>query len=161
MSAPRADRPHMPGYGLASESEGRLLSFEWAEERLAAARNYFVATTRPDGRPHVMPVWAVWLDAAVWFNTGGESRKSRNLAANSACAVSIEGADESVIVEGDAERVSDADDFARFVEAYRAKYDWSLAESKDPTFVVRPRVVFGMIEAADQFTKTATRWRFA
>ena len=161
MAEPKIDRPHMPGYGLASEAEGELLPWTWAAERLTRCRNYFVATVRPDGRPHSMPVWGVWLDDAFWFNTAGSSRKAQNLLADPRCVVSTEGADECTIVEGSAERVTDPTAFARFVEVYRAKYEWSLAESKDPTFVVRPDVVFGFIEAADQFPRTATRWRFA
>ena len=160
MSEPRADRPQMPGYGLARVSDGELLPWGWGAERLERARNYFVSTTRPDGRPHTMPVWGVWLDDAFWFNTGSESRKVRNLAANAQCVITTEGADECAIVEGAARRVTAAGDLARFVDAYRSKYDWSLAESTEPTFVVRPRVVFGFIEAAEQFLRTATRWSF-
>lgn len=160
MSAPRADRPQMPGYGLASVSDGELLSWSWGVERLERSRNYFVSTTRPDGRPHAMPVWGVWLDDAFWFNTGSASRKVRNLAANAHCVITIEGADECAIVEGEAQRVTDPSELAGFVEAYRAKYDWSLAETTQPTFVVRPRVAFGFIEAAAQFIRTATRWSF-
>lgn len=160
MSEPRADRPQMPGYQLASVSDGELLPWSWVVERLERSRNYFISTTRPDGRPHSMPVWGVWLNDAFWFNTGSRSRKVRNLATNAQCVITTEGADECAIVEGEAQRVTDAGDLARFVDAYRAKYDWSLAESADPTFVVRPRVVFGFVEAADRFAKTATRWRF-
>ena len=160
MTEPKADRPHMPAYGLASESDGELFPWSWAVERLTRCRNYFVATVRPDGRPHSMPVWGVWLDDAFWFNTGGGSRKAKNLAANARCVVTTEGADECTILEGEAERVTDSAEIARFVEVYRAKYDWSLAESDDPTFVVHPRVAFGFVEAAEHFTKTATRWSF-
>jgi hypothetical protein len=50
----------MPGYGIAGPEEGSgLLHWSWAAERLAAARNYWVATVWPHGRPHVMPVWGM------------------------------------------------------------------------------------------------------
>ena len=59
---PRASRPDMPGYGILAAEAGRgLLPWSWAAERLAKARTYWLATTRPDGRPHAMPVWGVWL----------------------------------------------------------------------------------------------------
>ena len=160
MSEPRADRPEMPDYGLSSASEGELRPWSWAVERLVASRNYFVSTVRPDGRPHAMPVWGVWFDDVLWFNTSPSSRKTRNLAENSGCVITTEGADECVILEGTAARVRDAAELARFVGLYKDKYDWNLAESTDATFEVRPRVVFGFVEAADQFAKTATRWRF-
>lgn len=80
---PRASRPHMPGYGILAADQGSgLLPWSWASERLAEAHNYFVATTRPDGRPHVMPVWGLWLDDTFYFSTGRESRKARNLEGN-------------------------------------------------------------------------------
>ena len=57
MTQPKASRPHMPGYGILDANSGKgLLPWSWATERLAKARNYWVATTRPDGNPHAMPV---------------------------------------------------------------------------------------------------------
>jgi hypothetical protein len=57
MSQPRASRPYMPDNGVVGPAEGRgLLPWSWAEERLIASHNYWVATVWPDGRPHVMPV---------------------------------------------------------------------------------------------------------
>ena len=50
---PKADRPFMPGYGISEASEG-ILPWSWAEERLANSRNYYLATARRDGRPHLM-----------------------------------------------------------------------------------------------------------
>ena len=51
-------RPYAPGYGIPSGSKG-LLPWGFAEERMAAAQNYWVATVRPDGRPHLTPAWGV------------------------------------------------------------------------------------------------------
>ncbi|HEU4760074.1 MAG TPA: pyridoxamine 5'-phosphate oxidase family protein, partial [Dehalococcoidia bacterium] len=68
MPDPMVSRPHMPGYGISEDDEG-LLPWAWAEERLAKSHNYWVATARPDGRPHAMPVWAVWLDDRLYFST--------------------------------------------------------------------------------------------
>jgi nitroimidazol reductase NimA-like FMN-containing flavoprotein (pyridoxamine 5'-phosphate oxidase superfamily) len=151
----------MPGYGIAEASGGKgLLPWSWALERLNDAHNYFVATARPDGRPHVMPVWGVWLDDAFFFSTGTTSRKARNLATNAHCVVTTERADESVIVEGVAEEVEDEAALTRFKEVYHEKYDWEIDTSAGGIYAVRARVAFGFIEAADNFTKTATRWVF-
>jgi len=57
-------RPHIPGYGIPTHTEG-LLPWSFALERLEKARNYWVATTRPDGRPHTVPVWGVLVDGVV------------------------------------------------------------------------------------------------
>ena len=59
-------RPHIPGYGIPTHTEG-LLPWSFALERLEKARNYWVATTRPDGRPHTVPVWGVLVDGVGGF----------------------------------------------------------------------------------------------
>jgi hypothetical protein len=158
---PRSGRPHMPGYGIADAEAGDgLLPWSWAEERLTAAHNYFVATMRPDGAPHVMAVWGVWLDGVFVFSTGRQSRKARNLAADKRCTVCTERADEVVIVEGAAEEMTHPELLVPFAAAYKAKYDWELDPGLGPIFAVRPRRAFGFIEHSDRFTGTATRWLF-
>ncbi len=158
--APIASRPHMPGYGLQPENGGEgLLQWDWAEERLVASHNYWIATARPDGRPHLMPVWGVWRAAALWFSTGADSLKARNLASEPRCSASTERGDEAVIVEGTVTLVSDASVLAAVYEAYGAKYNWPM--DGEPFHVLWPRLVFGFIEHADKFSSTATRWTFA
>src|SRR5215813_2271687 len=92
----KISRPNMPDYGILPPDEGAgLLPWEWAAEPLSVSHNYLLATTRPDGRPHVMPVWGLWLDGAFYFSAGRQSRKARNLIANPNCVVSTERADEA------------------------------------------------------------------
>jgi hypothetical protein len=55
------------------------MPWTWAEERLGESHNYWIATSRPDGRPHLMVIWGLWLDGVFYFSTGGQSRKARNL----------------------------------------------------------------------------------
>ena len=84
-------------------NEGRgLLDWSWAEERLRGRYIWWLATTRPDGRPHLMPVWAVWVGDGVGFSTGADSRKAKNLAHNPFVTIVPERGVESVIVEGEA-----------------------------------------------------------
>ena len=153
----------MPGYGIAQDDQG-LLSWEWAAERLARARNYWVATTRPDGGPHVMAVWGLWLDNTFLFSSGAQSRKVRNIARDPRCVITTEGADEAVIVEGIAETMDDAQVVRRFIDEYKTKYNWEMTGDEGPLMVVRPRVAFAFIGTDDNpaggFTQTATRWRF-
>src|SRR5881296_1956739 len=104
---PKTTRPHIPGYGLPKSKKG-LLPWKWADDRLRKSRQYWIATTRPDGRPHVMIIWALWLDGMLYFSTGKESRKARNLAANPNVVVHVESpSGEIVILEGRAEEMSD------------------------------------------------------
>lgn len=157
MPDPEAGRPYMPGYGISEGEEG-LLPWSWAAERLERSHNYWVVTVRPDGRPHAVPVWGVWLDDRFFFSTARTSRKASNLAGNRNCVVCTEQATEAVIVEGEAE-VIDAPDFLRPVwEAYNAKYGWDL--SGESMFAVSPRTAFAFIERPEEFESAATRWRF-
>lgn len=157
---PTASRPHMPGYALLPADQGRgLLPWSWGVERLVRSRNYWVSTVAPPGRPHCMPVWGIWHDDTLWFSTGTDSRKARNLAANPACVVTTESAEEAVIVEGRAERLPVADAPATLAADYAAKYGMGYPDDSD-VFAVRPVRAFGLIESAEEFTGSATRWEF-
>jgi general stress protein 26 len=158
-AAIHAGRPNIPGYGIVGEKEGAgLLPWSWAEERLSGAHNYWLATTRPDTRPHVMPVWGLWWEGAFYFSTGDNTVKARNLAANPYCVVCPDLGAEAVILEGAVELIHASPGLERLWEAYRKKYDWDVKGS--PFYAVRPRTVFGFIEKDQLFTKTATRWLF-
>src|SRR5579859_2143003 len=98
MSEPRANRPNLPGYGIATD--GELLPWSWARERLARTRNYFIATTCPDGRPHLSVIWGLFLDDEFLFSTGRQSRKGKNLAQNPRCSIAPGDADEAVLLDG-------------------------------------------------------------
>ena len=161
---PPADRPVMPGYGILPAAQGAgLLPWAEAERRLTVAHDYWLATVRPDGRPHVMPVWGVWLDGCVWFSSGLRSRKARNLAVEPRCTVTTDDARNPVVVEGTAERLVDAAAIAAFVAAVNTKYDATMTvEFQDPdvngTYCVRPSRMFAI--SGDDFVGSPTRWRF-
>jgi PPOX class probable F420-dependent enzyme len=157
---PAAGRPFMPGYGLSPAADG-LLPWSWATRRLERAHNYWLATRRADGAPHLAAVWGVWRDRAFAFSTGGRSRKARNLTADPRCVVTPEGAEESVVVEGVAEPVTDPAELEALLAAYTAKYGGGFPDPvANPVFTVRPRVVFGIVEREAEFATAATRWAF-
>ena len=115
---PRASRPRFRDYGISGEAEG-MLTWEWAVERLARARNYWVCTVSRDGRPHAMPVWGLWFGGAVVFGTNPASQKGRNLERDPRVVVHLESGEEAVILEG-AVAPAPADD--RVLDAYEEKY---------------------------------------
>jgi len=156
---PKADRPFAPGYGIVGAEDGKgLLAWAWVGRKMNDCRTFWVATIHASqGRPHVMPVWGVWLDDAFFFSTGRKSRKGQNLAANSACTVANDNGEEAVIVEGFAEEVKDAAVLERFAAAYVKKYKMDPRSMGEPIFIVRPKTVFGLIEKS--FPKSATRWK--
>lgn len=144
----------MPGYGLPSAKEG-LLPWEWAEQRLGPARQYWLATARPDGRPHLMPVWGVWCQWAAWFSTGTRSVKAVNLASRPECSLAVQDGPRSVVVEGVAERLAVPPEV---IEAYNAKYGMGVPPD-EPVYRLVPRVAFGLSEIEQEFQQ-ATRWQF-
>jgi Pyridoxamine 5'-phosphate oxidase len=159
---PEAERPGIvEGYGISSDEAG-LLPWSYVDERMEGSRNYWIGTTRPDGRPHAAPVWGVWLDGAFYFGTDRRSRKGRNLRANPEMVVHLESGDDCVILEGVAEEVGDRSLRRRVGEVYAAKYGIdALGDAGDggpPMYGLRPRVAFAWTES--NFPETATRWRF-
>jgi hypothetical protein len=155
--APVRSRPFMPGYDMMFRKDKASLSWKWAADRLSEAHNYFLSTTRPDGRPHVMPIWGVWLDNQFYFSTGRQSRKSKNLSQNPRCVVCPENASGAVILEGTAKKIRSGSLLRKLLAAYRRKYGSDIGDAKDPIYEVRPQVIFGIAENAEG---NPTRWRF-
>jgi hypothetical protein len=137
-----------------------------------APRSWWLASVRPDGRPHATAVGALWVDGALYFTTGATTRKGRNLAANPYCVItaSLEGLD--LVVEGTAARVTDQPTLHRVAERYAAQgwpakvSDGALtAEYSAPSagpppwnlYTVTPTTAFGVATAEPW---GATRWQF-
>ena len=146
---------------------------EWAQVRdiLQEAEVFWITTVRPDSRPHVTPLLAIWLDDALHFCTGVEERKAINLQGNPHCVLTTgcntfsEGFD--LVVEGDAVQVGDDAALHRLADAYEAKYGsgWRFAvrdglfhNDGGPAVVYRvaPAAIFGF--GKGRFSQT--HWRF-
>lgn len=100
-------------------------------DRLATERNIWLATVRPDGRPHLVAIWFVWAEDALWFATGADSTKVRNIATQPRVMLSFEDGDDSAVAAGTATRVPLPFPIA-VVEAFIAKFDWDIASGIDP-----------------------------
>jgi hypothetical protein len=155
-SGPTASRPHIPEYGVPQSEEG-MLPWSYVTGRLEQSPNYWVCTTRPDGRPHAVPVWGVYVDGTLYISGGPQVRWVRNLEQNRAIAVHLEDGTEAVILEGVGDRLtSDSIDpglLKRLGDAYQAKYE---TEFGLPVWAVRPRLVL----AWTKFPADCTRWSF-
>lgn len=120
---PTSARPTFPdGYGVPEGRDG-LLAWEQVEARLVAARHYWLSSVRPDGRPHSVPRWGVWLDGRFWYDGAPSTRHTRNVEQNPAVTLTLESGTEVVIVEGESHATrADPDGLgARLSEAF-AKY---------------------------------------
>lgn len=165
MSEPTASRPHWPDYAaVAKDTTAGLKPWSWALERLEKSHNYWIATSRADGRPHLMLVWGVWWEGAFWFSTGPNTRKAKNIAAHNHCCIGTDRADEAVIVEGIPEVITDRALWKRLAAVYNAKYGGDveplLMSSGGNVYRVRPQTAFGQDEHAENFAESVTRWQF-
>jgi len=149
VSEPTARRPSFPGYGIPDDPEG-MMPWAWADERLAAARNYWLATVGP----HASPVWGLWRGGELLFSCGADSRKARMLARDPHLVVHLESGDEVVIVEGVAVPTAATESD---VEAYDRKYAFK-PEAGDGWYRVVPRRVLAWRE--QDYPRSATRFDF-
>src|SRR5262250_713575 len=119
MSEPKASRPYWPdALQNAPDATTGLKPWRWAVERLENSHNYWIATSMPEGNPHLMIVWGIWLEEAFWFSTGPRTRKAKNIAANPRCVIGTEKADEAIIVEGSVSEIKDRAVWKRFAGIY-------------------------------------------
>jgi hypothetical protein len=147
-----------------------------AVEQIIAADTFWLSTVRPDGRPHVTPLITIWHDDAIWFVTGPEERKARNLAENPACLLTTGRSDLiagalDIVLEGQAELVTDDAELEPVATAIAIKYPsgpWDFvvrdgafsdrtAGERVLAFRVRPVRGLGF-RKGDEFSQTT--WRF-
>lgn len=136
-------------------------------------RSYWLATTRPDGRPHLAGVGALWVGGKFYFTSGERTRKSRNLAANPNCVISVSLSSLDIVVEGAAHEVADEATLKRLANMYvaqgwpaKASHGAITAEFSAPSAGPPPWRLYEMIPSTAFGVATAepngaTRWRFA
>ena len=158
---PRADHPDIPAaYGVAGTTE--LVDWSHVEERLRTDRVYWIATIDPNARPRVRPVSGLYLDGVIYLGGSTDSRWVRDTVANSSVSVHLDGPDDVVIIEGDAEvpAAIAADVAVRLAAVSNAKfpdYPMSAGDFSGPGQVaIRPRKVIAWTD----FARNPTRFRF-
>jgi PPOX class probable F420-dependent enzyme len=97
-----------------------------ARQKLETAHNIWLATVRPDGRPHLAPVWFAWCAGKLYICTEPASVKARNIQANARVVLALEDGDSPVICEGTAAPIS-APWPREVIDVYRLKYDWDIS----------------------------------
>lgn len=154
----------------ATFSDPAATATSWSDTRdvLEAAELFWIATVRADGRPHMTPLVAVWLDDALHFCTGDVEQKAVNLRANehvilmTGCNRWDGGLD--VVVEGQAVRVTDRRSLERLAEAWSHKWDGRWEYEPDDggfkgdgvlVFKVQPTKVFAFAKGSFSHTRHA------
>lgn len=110
------------GYGV--EQAEAWVAWDVIEEALRDSLHYWLSTTRPDGRPHVVPRWGVWLDGVFFYDGSPETLHVRNLTKNPNCVLHLEDGWKATIVEGQslASDPIDVELGERLVAEYARKY---------------------------------------
>lgn len=133
---------------------------------------FFIGTVRPEGMPHAAGLGAVWADDTLWFVTGPRTRKARNLAVNPACTISARLPGIDVVLEGTAERVTDADALERLASQYRESgwpaqvegdaftAPYSAPSAGPPPWHLYRVMLSTAFGVATEEPYGATRWRF-
>ncbi len=154
---------------------------DWSRARALLANQggaevtHFLSTTRPDGRPHVTGVGALWSEGDLFIVSGDRTRKSKNLAANPACSIAVRLPGMDVILEGTASRVTDPQTLERAAALYRqvgwpAEVDaaaqaftapYSAPSAGPPPWQLYRFVFHTAFAVASAEPHGATRWRFA
>ena len=161
-------------------------SWEFARERLAnpeTPRTSWLATTRPNGRPHLMPVIAFWIDGALHIVAGERTRKARDLLADGRCVIGMSSTtlpSIDLVVEGRADRLTDHG-AVRHIAEYLGEHNWPLEAAGDKVYgpnaptagpppytifrIVPLRVfglpgMFGMDQVEPSDLPKPTRWDF-
>lgn len=96
----KISQPELPDGYVPEGTTVTFLTWESVEHSLQSSLHYWMATTYPDGRPHVVPRWGVWIDTKFWYDGSPETRHVRNLAVNPSCALHLESGAEAVISHG-------------------------------------------------------------
>jgi len=121
---PKRTRPDIPKeYGVPESDEG-MVEWSWVVEQLEKARNYWLVSLYPDGRPHCVPSWGAWVDNKLYFSGGDMTRHAKNLAVTPTMIAHLESGDQTVIVYGKAEKAVNVRQaiMAQVEAAYVAKY---------------------------------------
>jgi general stress protein 26 len=152
-------------YGQTAETTAELQAWQDVSERIAASKNYWLATTTDDGRPYVRPVDGVFVESTLAFGGSPETRWVRNLQRRPQVSVSLPDDDHAVILEGHAVLVTDetAPLVAAVAAANRAKYPQYFGDDSPhapvPFWALRPRRIYAW--SLSEFPRRATRFDVA
>jgi len=148
------DRPYILNYGI-EESDSGLLEWDFIQNEMKDAKNYWICTTKLDYRPHVIPVWGSWIDDNFYFGGGSGTKNRKNLAENPYIVVHSESGTKVVIIEG---KVSIEENEKRIQEIkkdYIRKYK---LDHPPPFYRVNLTKVLGW--DMNDYARTPTRWIF-
>lgn len=93
------------------------------EARLGRELTIWIATVRHDGRPHLTPVWFIWLEDKIYFATGADTQKFVNMYHNQIVSLSLPDTSSVIIIEGEA-HVAPRTTVETLADYFYHKYEW-------------------------------------
>ena len=112
------------------------LTQKQVDQRLRESRNIWLATVRPSGAPHLVPIWFVAHDSKIYLCTAPNSVKIRNLRENERIALALEDGNTPVILEGAGRVLTLAETPGAVAQEFKAKYDWDILTDETYSVVV-------------------------
>jgi hypothetical protein len=156
MKKPIVERPYIAHkeYGVPKEFDN-VVAWSSVVARFTEERNYWIATSSPEGVPLARPVWGVFVNDTICFGGGPRTRWCQNLESNPRVSVHLEDGTRPVIAEGTVDRLTDREDprLKEIDDAYEIKYEM---RHGPPIWLLQPEVVFSWTE----FPKDTTRFSF-
>ncbi|MHA1986068.1 MAG: pyridoxamine 5'-phosphate oxidase family protein [Promethearchaeota archaeon] len=148
------DRPYIPDYGI-EESDKGLLGWDFVQNQMKDAENYWLSTTKPNSHPHVIPTWGSWINDNFYFGGGSETQNRKNLAENPHIVVHSESGVRVVIIEGKVSIEKEEDLIKEIKKDYMRKYN---LDHPPPFYRVNKTKVFCW--DMNDYVGTPTRWKF-
>ncbi|HMD80275.1 MAG TPA: pyridoxamine 5'-phosphate oxidase family protein [Anaerolineales bacterium] len=161
MTNPKITRPKFPkGY---VDKPASFLTWDWVAAQLTESKHYWLCSVRPNGHPHVVPRWCVYVDGKIYYDGSPETRHARNIELNPNVSLHLESGSEAIIMEGIAEAAGkpSRELGKKISEAYKKYKEFGYAPKPNSwdgggLFVFTPRQCI----AWSNFTENPTKFLF-
>ena len=107
-----------------------------------------MSTVRNDGRPHLIPIWFIWLDEKIYVATGAETQKFINLRYNQNVALALKDTMNVVLLEGEA-HVADRQLIDALGDHFFNKYEWDFRYDTDANYQLIEITLFKIVAWGD------------
>lgn len=168
--------PNQPisAQSVATNDEKTVAEWSDAKAQFDKSDKYWLTTINPKGKPHVRPIFCVWLEDSIYFTSSPDAQKGKNIEVNSHCSICAAGKTLDVIIEGEVQRVTDQAALEKVRQLYKDKYDWPITVEGDaytapyaapsagkPPYALYQITLTKAFGFGNDEIYGATRWQFA
>ena len=130
--------------------------FRALEARFSRETTIWIATNRRDGRPHMVPVWFVWLEGKIYISTGTHTQKYINMYGNQNVALALPNTEKVVIIEGEA-HVANRETTNTLADYFYHKYEWDFRYDDSADWKLIEITPYKILAWGDNFDQDGTR----